>query len=227
MKFLKIAHRGAKGHYPENTLLAFKKAIDIGADGIELDVHLSADGALMVMHDATVDRTTNGKGAVKNLSLATLKSLRIKKDLKIPTLDQVIDLVNQKCLVNIELKVFETAKPVVDLIEKQVNEKGWSYDNFLISSFDWTALQEVRNMHSEIPLGVLTETDLELAIGFAKFIQAAAVHPYFHLLTAENTKQMQEKGFQVFAWTVNEKEDIQSIKSLHINGIISDFIERL
>ncbi len=224
---LKIAHRGAKAYAPENTLIAFEKAIEMGVDGIELDVHLSVDIEIIVIHDATLDRTTNGKGAVKNLSLSELKTFSIEKNHEIPSLDEVFDLVNRKCLINIELKIFETAKPVVDLIEKHVVEKGWSYDDFLISSFDWLALQEVRELHAEIPLGVLTETDLELALGFAEFIKAATIHPYFHLLTAENTKQMQEKGFQVFAWTVNEKEDIQKIKSFNVNGIISDFPDRL
>lgn len=226
-QFLKIAHRGAKAYAPENTLIAFEKAIEMGADGIELDVHLSSDGEIIVIHDATLDRTTNGKGEVKNLSLSELKTFKIENEHEIPSLREVFDLANRKCLINIELKVFETAKPVVDLIDNYVKEKGWLYDDFLISSFDWIALQEVRNLQPKVPIGVLTETDLDLALGFAEFIKAVAIHPYFHLLNAENTKQIHQKGFKVLAWTINEKEDIHKVKSFNVNGIISDFPDRL
>lgn len=224
---IRIAHRGAKAYEPENTLAAFSRAIELQSNAIELDVHLSADGEVMVFHDETVDRMTNGSGFVKDLSLAALKKLKIHEQYQIPTLAETFDLVNQKCLINVELKAFETVEPVVNLIEHYVTNKGWTYSQFLISSFDWTALQKVRDLHAEIPLGVLTETNLELAIGFAEFLKAETIHPYFHLLTAENTLEMQQKGFKVFAWTVNESEDIQKIKSYNVNGIISDFPDRI
>ena len=116
---------------------------------------------------------------------------------------------------------------VVDLIEKFIAEKKWNYSQFVVSSFDWTALQQVALLNWEIRIGVLTETDLDLAVAFAKFIQAKSIHPYHHLLTAENTAQLQEKGFEVFPWTVNEPEDIKKIKSFNVNGIISDFPDRI
>lgn len=224
---LNIGHRGAKGHLAENTLESFQKAIDLGVDGIELDVHLSADGAIVVIHDETVDRTTNGKGFVKQLTLSDLKKLRIEDRFEIPILSEVFDLVNHKYLINIELKAHETAKPVADLIEDYVVNKGWKYSEFLVSSFDWPALQTVRDLHDEIPLGVLTHTDLNLAVAFAKFIRAETIHPYFHLLTAENTRAMQQQKLKVFSWTINEWEDLQKIKSYKPDGIITDFPERL
>ena len=226
-QMIRIAHRGAKAYEPENTLVAFARAMEMHSDAIEFDVHLSADGEVIVFHDETVDRMTNGSGFVKDLSLEVLKKLKIHAQYHIPTLAETFDLVNQKCLINVELKAFETVEPVVKLIEHYVTNKGWAYSQFLISSFDWTALQKVRDLHPEMPLGVLTETNLELAIGFAEFIKAETIHPYFHLLTAENTLKMQQKGFKVFAWTVNEFEDIQKIKSYKVNGIISDFPDRL
>lgn len=223
----KIGHRGAKGYEPENTLVSFQKALDMQADGIELDVHLSADSELMVIHDETIDRTTNGKGLVNNLSLRELKAFRIDAKHTIPTLTEVFDLVNQDCFINIELKSYDTAEKVTSLIEKYVLKKNWSYDRFLVSSFDWNALQQVSFLNNKIPIGVLTETDLDLAQAFAKFIQAKSIHPHFHLLTKENTAQMQEKGFEVFPWTVNETEDIQKIKAFNVNGIITDFLNRI
>lgn len=224
---LKIGHRGAKGYEPENTLISFEKAIKTGVDGIELDVHISSDGAIMVVHDKTIDRTTNGKGFVNKLSLQELKNFRIQKEHTIPTLNEVFNLVNQQCLINVELKGNKTAKPVIELIEHYVLEKNWNYNQFLISSFDWNTLQEVRLLNSKIPIGVLTQTNLNLAWDFAKFIKAEIIHPYFHLLTKENTKQIQDDGFQIYAWTVNEKKDIEKIKAFNVNGIISDFPDRL
>jgi glycerophosphoryl diester phosphodiesterase len=224
---LKIGHRGAKGHEPENTLIGFQKAIDLHVDRIELDVHLSADGELMVIHDETIDRTTNGKGAVKELSVPELRRFIIEKNQQIPTLTEVLNLIDQKCDVNIELKSFEAADKVVDLIENFIATKNWNYTQFVVSSFDWTALQQVALLNSAIRIGVLTDTNLDLALAFAKFIQAKSIHPYYHLLTAEKTAQLQEKGFEVFPWTVNEPEDIKRIKSFNVNGIISDFPDRI
>jgi glycerophosphoryl diester phosphodiesterase len=224
---LKIGHRGAKGYAPENTLISFQKAMDLGVDGIELDVHLTSDEQLICLHDDTLDRTTSGTGLVNSFTLIELKAFRIDTLHEIPTLQEVLNLIDEKIFLNIELKGKNTAKPVSDLIEYYVSEKNWNYDHFIVSSFDWNALQEIRSLNPNIAIGVLTQTDLALAIGFADFIKAKSVHPYFHLLTNENTELMQQKGFQVFPWTVNELEDIQKIKSFQVDGIISDFPDRL
>jgi glycerophosphoryl diester phosphodiesterase len=224
---LKIGHRGAQGHAPENTLISFQTAMDLGVDGIELDVHLTSDNHLVVIHDDTLDRTTSGTGLINSFTFSELKVLRIDNLHEIPTLEEVLDLLDKKIFINIELKGKNTAKPVADLIESYILEKNWTNDHFIVSSFDWNALQEVRSLNPNVVLGVLTQTDLGLAIGFADFIKAKSIHPYFHLLTRENTALMQQKGFQVFPWTVNELEDIQKIKSFQVEGIISDFPNRL
>lgn len=106
-------------------------------------------------------------------------------------------------------------------------KKDGNTTRFLISSFDWNALQQVAFLNDKIPIGVLTETDLDLALAFAKFIQAKSIHPHFHLLTKENTAKIQEKGLQVFPWTINELEDIQKTKTFNVNGIITDFPNRI
>jgi glycerophosphoryl diester phosphodiesterase len=218
---LKIGHRGAKGYEAENTLASFRKAIDMRVDGIELDVHLSADTELVVIHDATIDRTTTGTGFVKNYSAAELKEYQI------PTLSDVFDLVDKKCWINVELKGKGTAKAVVELIEKYIREKNWDYNQFIISSFEWNFLEEVDTLNPNIPIGVLTETDIDSAITFAKKINAKAIHPDFTLLTKENTAAMQAQGFLVFPWTVNEWDDIQKMKKYNVNGIITDFPDRI
>lgn len=214
---LKIGHRGAKGHAKENTLASFQKAIELGVDMIELDVFTSKDNIPMVIHDKTIDRTTMGKGLVAEYTAATLQ------DLGIPTLAEVFDLVNTQCEVNIEIKNFETVDSVLHLLDTSSFPK----DKLVLSSFDWNALQEVRFHDTNLRIGVLTETDLKLAIAFAKFIKAYAIHPQYQLLTKENTQQIQSQNFKVFPWTVNEPEAIIFVKSLQVDGIITDFPDRL
>lgn len=219
---LKIAHRGAKAYEPENTLQAFQKALDLNSDGIELDVHVSSDGQIIVIHDETIDRTTNEKGLVNSFSLSELKSFLIDGKYQIPTLNEVFDLVDKKCLINIELKGLATPSKVVALIEEYIAEKNWNYNHFIISSFDWNMLEETSNLNPNIPIGVLTEEDLSKALAFAEKIKAKAIHPDFQLLNENNVLQMQDKGFLVLPWTVNSEEDIQKVKSYKVNGIISD-----
>lgn len=214
---LKIGHRGAKGHLPENTLASFEKAIALGVDMIELDVWLSADKIPIVIHDKTIDRTTSKTGLVTDYSAKELQHLGI------PTLRDVFELVDNRCEINVEIKTFSATQAVLNLIARSTFEQS----KILISSFDWNALQGVRFHDEDIRIGVLTETDLELAMAFAKFIKAEAIHPYYHLLTAENVKKIKEKGFKVFPWTINEPEDITFVKSLEVDGIITDFPERL
>jgi len=214
---IKIGHRGAKGHATENTLASFEKAMEVGVDMIELDVFLSKDNIPVVIHDKTIDRTTNSNSFVSDFLAIELQKLGI------PTLEDVFQLVNHQCDINVEIKEFEAVKSVLDLIHSNI----FSKDKILISSFDWNALQEVRFHDSEIRLGVLTQTDVDLALAFAKFIKAYSIHPYYHLLTAENVAQMQSKNFKVFTWTVNEPEDIIFVKSLNVDGIITDFPDRV
>ena len=214
---LKIGHRGAKGHSPENTLASFEKAIALGVDMIELDVWLSSDKIPMVIHDETIDRTTSKMGLVTDYNAKELQHLGI------PTLRDVFELVDNRCEINVEIKTFSATQAVLDLIAKS----SFDQSKILISSFDWNALQEVRFHDEDIRIGVLTETDLDLAMAFAKFIKAEAIHPYYHLLTAENVEKIKVKGFKVFPWTINEPEDITFVKSLEVDGMITDFPERL
>lgn len=226
-KILKIAHRGASGYEPENTIAAFQKAIAMGADGIEFDVHFSKDGEIVVIHDETIDRTTNGNGFVNDMYLNELKSFLIDGKHEIPTLEEVLNCTNVTILVNIELKSNFFIEKVIFLIEKFVLENGYKYDNFIISSFDWESLKTVQKLNSKIPIGVLVYENLDLAIAFAKEIHAKSIHPNFKLLKEENVKIMKQNGLQIFSWTVNEQSDIQKVKSLKIDGIISDYIDRL
>ena len=226
-KILNIGHRGAKGHGSENTLPSFQKALDLNADGIELDVHVCKTGELIVIHDFTVDRTTNGSGAVSELSLSELKSLKINDETEVPTLEEVLELVGKKCLINIELKGRHTAKPVSHLIEKYILEKEYSYDDFIVSSFQREELEMMITINPRINLGVLSQASVTQALEWANAFSAKAIHPHFSLLTEENVQQAQEQGLKIYTWTVNETEDIERIKNYKVDGIITDFPERI
>jgi glycerophosphoryl diester phosphodiesterase len=145
----------------------------------------------------------------------------------IPTLESVFALAGKKGFINVELKTYGTAAKVVEIIDYFVSEKDWDYTDIIVSSFDWNALQQVHFLNDKIRIGVLTSTDLDLALAFAKFIKAYSVHPYYHLLSAGNVAQMQSKNFKVYPWTINEPEDIIFVKSLQVDGIITDFPDRL
>lgn len=214
---LKIGHRGAKGHVAENTIASFQKAIELGVDMIELDVHLSKDGIPVVIHDETIDRTTHHSGFVNQFTAEFLQSIDV------PSLKDVFDLVENRCVINIEIKVFEATKPVLEVLK---NTK-FPQEKIIISSFDWDVLNVCRFEEQSISLGILTELSIEEALTFAKKIDAYSINPYFKLLNHENVKDIHQNGFKVFPWTVNNPDDITFVKSLNVDGIISDFPDRL
>lgn len=224
---LKIGHRGAKAHVAENTLASFQQALDMGVDGIELDVHVCATGELVVIHDFTVDRTANGSGEVHKMTLSELKKLSIDGLHSVPLLDEVMALVNRKCMMNIEMKGRHTAKPVSDFIDGYVKSRGWSYDDFVVSSFQREELLIMSDINKNIPLGILTQASVTQAWEWASEFSAKAIHPHFSLLTESNVKKAQQAGLKVYTWTINETEDIERIKSYNVDGIISDYPERL
>lgn len=227
MAMLRIGHRGAKAHVAENTLASFQQALNLGADGIELDVHVSADGELVVIHDFTVDRTTNGTGEVHKLTLTEMKHLKVEGTHTIPTLDEVMDAVRKKCFINIEMKGRHTAQPVADFVERYVNEKGYSYADFIVSSFQREELQNISSINSNVRLGILTQASVKQAMQWAEEFSAKAIHPHFSLLTESNVKKAKDAGFKIYTWTVNDQEDIDRVKAYGVDGIISDYPERL
>ncbi|WP_452222206.1 glycerophosphodiester phosphodiesterase [Lacinutrix salivirga] len=223
---LKIGHRGAKGYLPENTIPSFKKALEYNVDGIELDVHLCASGELVVFHDFTIDRLTNGSGEVSEFTLQQLKALYVEENFKIPTLVEVLDVIDKKCLVNIELKGKNTALACCKIIEDYISN-GWRYSNFIVSSFQHQELEKVFKANKNIALAVLTKANLDEAITFAETIKAKAIHPNFSLLSKRNVQATQAKGYLVNTWTVNTEQAIARMKTYEVDGIISDFPDRL
>lgn len=224
---LKIGHRGAKGHIAENTLESFEKAVALGANGVELDVHTCATGEVVVLHDFTVNRTTNGNGNVNELTLQQLKNLTVDGNYYIPLLTEVLGTWSNRVFINIELKGNGTAQPVAAILTDYINNEGFTVDNFIVSSFNYHELQEFKNYSAAVPIGILTEAGIEEAIIWAKKLSAKAIHADYTLLTKQNVLQMQQAGYKVVAWTVNAPEDIATMKDYGADGIISDYPERL
>jgi glycerophosphoryl diester phosphodiesterase len=223
---LKIGHRGAKGHVAENTLASIQKAIELGVDGVEIDVHRCASGELVVFHDFTLDRMTNGSGEISKFPYRELKKLKTTGNYEIPTLAQVLAFVDNKCLLNVELKGQETAKEAARIITFYVEKKGWEYSNFIVSSFEEHLLETVHGINDKIPLGVLTDINLERSVAFAKKINAVSIHIDYTMLTEEVVTTLKE-DFKVFAYTVNNLKPLARIESYGVTGIISDYPDRI
>lgn len=226
-KILKIGHRGAKGYVAENTLESIQKAMDLGVDGIEIDVHLCQTGELVVFHDLNLEKLTEATGEIAMKSLEELKTLKVNGQFEIPTLLEVLDLIDKKCLLNIELKGERTAFETCKSIQLYTEAKGWNFEQFIVSSFIHDELQTVFNINKNIPLAVLSESDVDEAIRFAEKVKAKAIHPDYRLLNKKKVKELQNLGYIVNTWTVNEVDDIALMKTYGVNGIISDFPHRL
>lgn len=201
--------------------------MELKVDAIELDVHICKSGELVVIHDFTIDRTTNGSGIVGDLTLSELRKYKIANKYEIPTLLEVLDLIDQKCMVNIELKGKHTALKVSDTIESYVHQKNWTYEKFLVTSFEKDELFMMYQINPKIILGVLTETSVLQAIEWASAFFAKVVLPHFSLLTFENVLEIQNLGFEVFTWTVNDFDTIKKMKTYGVQGIISDCPDRI
>jgi len=225
--YKKIGHRGAKGHLAENTLESISLALEMGVDAIEIDVHRCVTGELVVIHDFTLDRTTNGEGEVAGASLKELRELLVEKKHRIPLLTEVLDLIEGKCYINIELKGLNTAAGSCKIIEEYITQRNWKYSDFIVSSFQKNELFEVYKNNPEIPIGVLSKASVTEALELGKLLKASAIHPSIGIITRDNVQRCHETGFDVNVWTVNDPEAIQRMQDFGVDGIISDYPDRL
>ncbi|HVA77745.1 MAG TPA: glycerophosphodiester phosphodiesterase family protein [Candidatus Binataceae bacterium] len=221
-RVLNIGHRGASKAFPENTLAAFRAACDAGADMCELDVQLSRDGAVVVIHDDTVDRTTNGHGAVAELTLEQLKALDAGRGERIPTLEEVFAAMAGRCGLNVELKIAGLEAQVAAIMRKW-NAIGTS----MVSSFEWGALEAMRTLAPEIRAGVLAEKKPDRMLEAAQRMHAYAVNPRFDLATREFCAAAHERGFKVFVWTVDAPEAMRALIDAGVDGIMTNYPDRM
>lgn len=222
-----IGHRGAMGHETENTLASVQKAMDLGVDMIEIDVFKIESGEIVVFHDKTVERLANGGGKIEEYNIVDLKSLTLDGNHKIPMLQEVLKLIDNKVRLNIELKGTDTADRVNFIMDHYIENYGWTLDNFLISSFKWDELKKIRELNKETAIAVLTEKNPLDAIPMAKELNAEAINPYFKKLSSEIVDQIRNAGFKIYTWTVNEPNDIIQMKKMGVDGIVTNYPERI
>lgn len=227
-----FAHRGASAHAPENTLAAFELALAQGADGIELDVKLSADGHVVVIHDPTTDRTTGARGRVKDLSLAELRGLNAGSFYsanfsaeKIPMLEEVFEAFGKKIFINVELTNYNTPRDhlveSVCMLVKKFNVQK----HVMFSSFYASNLSKARSYLPEVPCGLLAFNGLlgawARSFGFA-FGKYAALHPYLKDVTPQQVQRVHRLKGRVHVWTVNAEEDMRRLFGWGVDAIFTD-----
>lgn len=222
-KMIISAHRGASGYEPENSLRAFEKAIEMGAPMIELDVHLSKTGELVVIHDFY----TKDQKKVADLSLAQLKAYDIGKGERIPLLTEVLEAVHKRSKLNIELKAQGTPKAVADLLLNLIKEKKWDAQDFIISSFDHFLVQEFHKRAPSIPTAVIFEGNPIRRAQIATDAGAQNAVLQFKWVTPEFIKDAHARGVKVFSYTVNDIETAQKLQNMGIDGIITNYPDLL
>ncbi len=249
-----FAHRGASAVAPENTLPAFEKALDLGADGIELDVQATADGELVVLHDFSLERSTSGVGLLRNHTLAQLAGIdagihfsQSFANTPIPTLEQVFDLVGDRCIVNVEIKNMDwDGGPEAGPLAHMIKQRGL-YQQVIVSSFNPFTLRKVRRLDPSIRLGFLYFTQPPHSNGaresllkrirplplkllflhltrpwFTRVIAPEALHPYFAAIDSQLVEAARARGQLVNAWTVNDGREARRLARLGVDAIITD-----
>lgn len=232
---LVLAHRGANKVAPQNTLPAFKKAIQFNADGIETDVHLCKDGEIVICHNYTVDATSNGKGSIDEMTFASLRELDFGsyfsndfKGVTLPTLAELLTLVKNMQLINIEIKPPQKDNDLVKRVVEEVYKFGVE-KNSIISCFDPECIKQVKEIDKNLKTALLYEDD-ELGneimtFGVARYCQqlnADAAHPHRNLITHKEIIELHNLGIAVNPWTVNLKEDIVKLTNWGCDALITD-----
>ena len=231
-RLVNIAHQGASTAAPPNTLAAFEKAVELGADGIEFDVHLSADGVPVVIHDFTVDGTTDGSGRVTDMTLAQLKQLDAGSHFdpafageRIPTLEEVLEAVGSRLLLDIELKCFSLRNAGLErAVIAQVERHSLS-DRVLLSSFNPFSLRRAKRIAPHIPVGLLYSPRLPLPLRrawLAPVVPHEARHPEHTMVDAHYMAWARRRGYRVNTWTVNDPDEMRRLIDLGVDGIITD-----
>jgi glycerophosphoryl diester phosphodiesterase len=227
---INIAHRGASGTFPENTLSAFRAAADAGAAMCELDVQLTRDSQVVVIHDDKVERTTDGAGEVAAMTLAELKRLDAGAKFKggaqrresIPTLDEVFDAVAGRCALNIELKAAGVEARVAAIMRAHR-----AIASSMVSSFDWNSIAAINRIDPEIRFGLLAEKKPDELLARAIEMKAYTINPRFDIVTAELCAAAHRANLRVLTWTVDVPQLMEFMLDAGVDGIMTNYPERL
>lgn len=228
-----FGHRGAAGSYPENTMISFIEAERVNADGIELDVHLTKDGEVVVIHDETLERTTTGIGYVKDYTLKEIRLLDASYKFpdygvcQVPSLDEVFNwALSNRLVINVELK---NSKIVYEGLEEKVIRliRTYHYENrVILSSFNHQSLEKCKKLAPDIEVAVLYHEKKKDPWLYAKNLGAESIHPNFRVISSSTINMTQENGIAVRPYTVNKQKEIERLLSVGCAAIITDFPER-
>jgi glycerophosphoryl diester phosphodiesterase len=213
---LRIGHRGAKAYAPENTLKSFKKALEIGIDAVELDVRKTKDNQLVVIHDADIKRTTNGEGFVSAFTLKEIQGFDAGSGEKIPTLEEVLDFLDKKVKVFVELKEIGIEEQVLAIVKEKGLEK-----NVVITSFIEEALKKVRELNGDVETGIIY-ANYKNPIKAALELKANYLLPLYRFTHTANVEKAHQNGLKVVVWTINKPEEVKEYAKKGVDGIASD-----
>jgi glycerophosphoryl diester phosphodiesterase len=229
-----FAHRGGRRWAPENTLASFKRSVDLGVDGVELDIHKCKSGELVVIHDDTVDRTTSGKGAVKSMPWSELSQLdagswydKSFAGEKLPLLQQVLDMVAGRLAINVEIKNCPTDYPGIDDDLIKMLDAYPYPERIVISSFDHKIIYAISNKTKKYKLAMLGNSIICDLAAYADKVGAKCWNPEFDCVRDDSMKAAHDHGLEVNTWTVNKPEDWQRACDLKVDTIITDDPEGL
>jgi len=224
-QFICFAHRGASGHEPENSALSFTKALELGASWIELDVRVVESQAI-VFHDRNLKRMTGVNGVVSKQRLNDIQALSLPKGLKIPMLRDVLTALKGKASFQIELKGAGTGVVVAEELNAAL-AVGWRAESLLVSSFDHVELLTFKTLAPKIPRGVLVYGYPLNCIGIARKLGAVSVHIDLDAVSKERISRIQQAGFKVYVYTVDEPSDISMLREWGADGVFSNYPERV
>ena len=216
-KVLVIAHRGASAYEPENTLRAVKKALYLGADMVEVDVRATRDGHIVVIHDEKVDRTTNSRGYVKNMTLEELKRLDEGMGERVPTLEEVAQLVKGKAKLVIEIKVPGIEDKVLQIIDQ--NGLG---EEVLITSFYHPILKHIKGLDPKVRTGAIISSRPVRPVQLALDAEANALFPKYIYVDSEMVEEARRQGIAVYPWTIDNIEEAKHLIKLRVDGIVTN-----
>lgn len=236
MSVLRIAHRGASGEAPENTLAAFRRAVELGADMVECDLQMTADGAIVVMHDDTVDRTTDGRGRVADLRVPDIRRLdagswfapRFRNE-RVPLLGELLETLHGRAGVNLEIKT----RPDGDydgIVKRILRRLGAlrAFDEAVISSFDVRAIAAVRRAAPRVRTAIIaSQSSPRAALAAARKLSVWAIHPEKTRCIPSLIRAAHASRLRVHAWTVNTPRDIRRVLAAGVDGIISNYPARI
>ncbi len=227
---LVFGHRGASAYAPMNTLPAFELAAEQGADGIELDVHRSKDGAAVIVHDFEIDTTTDGRGLVVEKTLAELKEYDAGgwfspdyRGTRIPTLDEVFEAVRDRLFINVEIKSHDLNTDGVEQVVADVIQKYDMARRVIVSSFNPLALIRFRQIMPGVALGYLYAPEMPtLPIDIINELTYEAVHPYHEMIDPDHAATAKSRGHRLNTWTVNDPERARNLRDWGVDGLITD-----